>query len=80
MPRKPNQIKTVSLRVSINEAIYSYLERLVSSGLYGKNPAEAAEQLIARSIVQALDQINELPAISGSELLRATSIGRIDDA
>ena len=52
MSRKPNRLKTVSLRLSTTEAIYGYLELLVSSGVYGKNPAEAAEQLIARNIVR----------------------------
>ncbi|MBI4479172.1 MAG: hypothetical protein HY651_04030 [Acidobacteria bacterium] len=43
------------------------MEVLVSSGVYGKNPAEAAEQLIARNIVRALDEINELPEIAGDQ-------------
>jgi len=66
MSRKPNRIRTVPLRLSTTEAIYGYLEHLVSSGVYGKNPAEAAEQLIARNIIRALDEINELPEIDGT--------------
>ena len=66
MPRNPNRIKTVPMRLSTTEAIYGYLELLVCSGVYGKNPAEAAEQLIARNILRALDEINELPEVSGS--------------
>jgi hypothetical protein len=66
MARKPNRIKSISLRLSTTEGIYRYLEILVSSGVYGKNPAEAAEQLIARNIVRALDEINELPEVSGA--------------
>lgn len=67
MSRTPNRLKTVSLRLSTTEGIYRYLEVLVSSGVYGKNPAEAAEQLIARNIVRALDEINELPEIAGDQ-------------
>ena len=69
MARKPNRIKTVSLRLSTTEGIYRYLEVLVSSGVYGKNPAEAAEQLIARNIVRALDEVNELPEVSGADIV-----------
>jgi hypothetical protein len=70
MARKPNRIKTVSLRLSTTEGIYRYLEVLVSSGVYGKNPAEAAEQLISRNIVRALDEVNELPEVSGADIVK----------
>ena len=56
MSRKPNDIKTVSLRLSTTEAVRKHLERLVSTGLYGKNPSEAAEQLIARGIARAFQE------------------------
>lgn len=54
MARKPNSVKTVQIRISTNPRIQEYLERLVDTGLYGKNPAEAADRLIASGIEQIL--------------------------
>ncbi|MEW6307322.1 MAG: hypothetical protein AB1705_28035 [Verrucomicrobiota bacterium] len=56
MPRTPNSLKTVTITVSTTPPVYEYLEVLVRSGLFGKNPAEAAERLIARGIE---DHLNE---------------------
>jgi len=51
MPRKPNSIKTAPpITISTTPPVGKYLEELVSTGLYGKNPAEAAERLVASSI------------------------------
>ena len=54
MARKPNNIETVTITVSTTRPIERYLAKLVSTGLYGKNPAEAAERLVARSIEQLI--------------------------
>lgn len=54
MPRKKNQIETVSVTVSTTKPVIDYLETLVGTGLYGKNPAEAAERLISRSIEELI--------------------------
>jgi hypothetical protein len=56
MPRTPNKVATVTITVSTTPPVYEYLERLVDSGLFGKNPAEAAERLIARGIEQHLGE------------------------
>jgi hypothetical protein len=50
MPRTPNHLPTVTITVSTTPQIQKYLVRLVSTGLFGKNAAEAAERLIARSV------------------------------
>jgi hypothetical protein len=34
--------------------VVAYLEALVDSGLYGKNPAEAAERLVAQGIEELI--------------------------
>lgn len=52
MPRTPNKVKTVTITVSTTPPVYDYLESLVDTGLFGKNPAEAAERLISRGIEQ----------------------------
>ena len=52
MPRTPNHLPTVTITVSTTPQVQSYLVRLVSTGLFGKNAAEAAERLIARSVEQ----------------------------
>ena len=50
MPRSPNHLPTVTITVSTTPQIQNYLVRLVSTGLFGKHAAEAAERLIARSV------------------------------
>jgi hypothetical protein len=56
MPRRKNQLETVSLTISTTAPVVGYLEALVDSGLYGKNPAEAAERLIALGIEDLVRQ------------------------
>lgn len=56
MPRKKNQLTTVSITLSTTEPVIDYLEALVQSGLYGKNPAEAAERLIAIGIEDLIER------------------------
>ncbi len=56
MPRTPNTVKTITITVSTTPPIFAYLEGLVETGLFGKNPAEAAERLIARGIEEHLGQ------------------------
>ena len=48
-------VKTVTITVSTTPPVYAYLESLVATGLFGKNPAEAAERLIARGLELHLD-------------------------
>jgi hypothetical protein len=50
MARKPNNVATVTITISTTERVQQYLEELVSGGLFGKNPAEAAERLVARGL------------------------------
>jgi hypothetical protein len=50
MPRKPNNIGSVKITISTTLKIRGYLENLVMTGLYGKNPTEAAERLIASAL------------------------------
>ena len=54
MGRKPNNLETVIMTISTTPPIMERLAVLVSTGLYGKNPAEAAERLVARSIEDLL--------------------------
>lgn len=54
MARKPNPVKSVQITVSTTPLVHGYLSALVDTGLYGKNPAEAAERLIARGVEVAL--------------------------
>ena len=60
MPRSPNHLPTVQITVSTTPQVQGYLVRLVSTGLYGKNIAEAAERLIAQS-VERLTREGTLP-------------------
>ncbi len=54
MARKPNSLQTVQIRISTTPLVQTYLDKLVDTGLYGKNPAEAAERLIASEIKELL--------------------------
>jgi hypothetical protein len=54
MPRKPNDLKTEELRLSTTPQVVGYLKRLLRTGLYGKNPADAAERLLTRALEQLL--------------------------
>lgn len=54
MARRPNNVTTVTITISTTEGTQRYLEDLVSDGLFGKNPAEAAERLVARGIENLL--------------------------
>jgi len=60
MARKRNHLKTVTMTISTTPPILEHLEKLVTTGLYGKNPAEAAERLVARSLEDLL-QNGSLP-------------------
>lgn len=54
MARRPNSVTTITITISTTEGTQRYLEDLVSGGLFGKNPAEAAERLVARGIENLL--------------------------
>ena len=48
--RNRNQLETEQLTLSTTPIVVGYLKDLVSTGLYGKNPTEAAERLIASTL------------------------------
>jgi hypothetical protein len=50
MPRDHNLLETKQLTLSTTHPVTEYLGDLSRTGLWGKNPAEAAERLIADSI------------------------------
>jgi hypothetical protein len=54
MPKSANTIDTVQITISTTRTVQGHLERLVFTGLYGKNPADAAERVLARSIENML--------------------------
>ena len=60
MAKPKNLLETATLTVSTNPLVEDRLERLVSTGYYGKNAAEAAERLIAETL-RALDKAGEIP-------------------
>jgi hypothetical protein len=50
MPKPPNNMGTVQITISTTRPVQRYLEELVMSGFYGKNPADAAERLLSQGI------------------------------
>ena len=54
MARGQNALPSVQITVSTTPTVRDYLSALVATGLYGKNPADAAERLLAKGIEQAI--------------------------
>jgi hypothetical protein len=54
MARTKNQLETELITISTTPPVRDYLEKLVPTGLYGKNVAEAAERLLAHALDQLL--------------------------
>lgn len=54
MARKNNAISTTQITMSTTPPVKRMLEELVTSGLYGKSAAEAAERLVTRELERLL--------------------------
>ena len=54
MPRPRNDLKTEPLTLATTPLVVGYLKQLLRTGLYGKNPADAAERLLSRTLEQLL--------------------------
>jgi hypothetical protein len=54
MPRHRNDLKTEELTLATTPQVVGYLKQLLRTGLYGKNPADAAERLLTRALEQFL--------------------------
>jgi hypothetical protein len=74
MPKAQNLIKTEHLTISTTPPIVGFLTRLVATGLYGKNHAEAAERLLSRAIEELIanDFFSKIPSPS-ADLSLATN-------
>ena len=68
MAKAQNLIRTERLTLSTTPHVLSLLGRLVKSGLYGKNHAEAAERLVSKSLERLIieDLFNKIAPESGS--------------
>ena len=49
---RENKIPTKELKLRTTPHVLAYLDRLVSKGVYGKSPREAAEQLLRERLRQ----------------------------
>ena len=56
-----NLLATTTITLSTNPLVVDRLERLVLTGAYGKNAAEAAERLLSLTL-HTLDKEGEIPA------------------
>jgi hypothetical protein len=71
MPRLRNSVRSVQITISTTPQTRAYLDQLVGSGIYGKNPAEAAERLIASNLERLLREgvlLRPLTKIAGRRL------------
>ena len=50
MARQRNRIGTEKIKLSTTPQVQDYLEQLLQTGLYGKTPTEAAEQVLTRAL------------------------------
>ncbi len=48
--RRPNPVEVEDLFLKVPAALKGHLRRLCSTGLYGKNPNEAAEHILSQEI------------------------------
>lgn len=55
MGKPKNPIRSHKLTVTTTLVVRRYLEKLVLSGLFGKNAPEAAERLLARALEDLVD-------------------------
>ncbi len=55
MGRKKNQIESVHLTLATTQPVIDYLEDIVSTGLHGENPSEAAEELIRHGVARLIE-------------------------
>jgi hypothetical protein len=70
MSRKKNSVGTVPLTISTTPQINAYLERLVAKGFYGKNPADAAERVVSRTL-EAMVKQGDLSEMNGHRKQRS---------
>lgn len=54
MGRGKNEIDTVQLTIAATPQMIEYLRQLGTTGLFGKNPSETAERLLARALEEKL--------------------------
>jgi hypothetical protein len=54
MARPQNELATVPTTIATTEMQRRYLAELVKTGLYGKNPADAAERVISAELHRLL--------------------------
>lgn len=56
MARQKNSVESVQITVSVTEQVKEQLERLTSSGLFGKNAAETANMFITERIREIVER------------------------
>jgi hypothetical protein len=71
MARTKNSLETVQITLSTTTQIKCYLEQLTISGLYGKNVAETATQLI-QDRVKDLLKAGDLSKLEAESLEEAS--------
>ena len=54
MARAQNPVDTEALKISTTPEVRAELDRLVATGLFGKNRSEAAEQLLRERLRQLM--------------------------
>jgi hypothetical protein len=55
--RKKNGLPTQQLTLSTTPQVVELLEKLVNSGFYGKNPAEAADRILSEQLRKLAKEI-----------------------
>jgi hypothetical protein len=60
MAKPANTLETIHITISTTRLVQAYLERLVLTGVYGKNPADAAERLLTDALKSLIEDKGSL--------------------
>jgi len=61
--RRKNDIPTVKIEISTTEVVVTDLKHLVSTGYFGKNAAEAAEQVLRERLRMLREEGSLFPRV-----------------
>jgi hypothetical protein len=56
LPRAKNTVETEPIKLSTTPEVCAQLDKLIATGLFGKNRSEAAEQLLREKLRELLVQ------------------------
>src|SRR6267142_1819961 len=77
MPRTRNAVDTVKLQLSTTPQVVKALETLATTGKFGKNASEAAEELLRLKLRGLQRDLRVPPRVPGARLLAFVALHRV---